>query len=256
MGDEQITPFNLLLRCHSVAVPRKSTDVITCLSLCEALTVNCKGRSQPIVTRVPCTIQNGISRGLCWPIQHNRSVHPLHLEPLLPKEHVAYTPTSYSQSYRMVPRIYKSGQGEDNPSQVRVASSHILLGRGFQPSQTGRTNMHPNLQALTQLPPPSERTIHGDIPIYYLQVPAHCVAKIRGPDTPDPPLYVVLSLAVYSAYFVACNSWGADQGHPDADGHHTWRLLFENGSVIYIRSQPVPETGPGTVPALLSTISY
>lgn len=59
--------------------------------------------------------------------------------------------------------------------------------------------MHPNIQALTQLPHPRERTIHGDIPIYYLQVPAHSVAKIRGPDAHDPPLYVALLLVAYIA---------------------------------------------------------
>jgi hypothetical protein len=33
VGDEQINFFDLLLLCHSIAVPRKSTNVITCLSL-------------------------------------------------------------------------------------------------------------------------------------------------------------------------------------------------------------------------------
>ena len=122
--------------------------------------------------------------------------------------------------------------------------------------KTGKTNMHPNLQALTQLPPPSERTIHGDIPIYYLQVPAHSAAKIRGPDATEPPMYVELLLVVYSAYSVTCNSWGAGEGEPDADGFRTWKLPFENGQVIYIRSQPVPKTGPGATAALLSTIPY
>ena len=56
--------------------------------------------------------------------------------------------------------------------------------------------MHPNIQALTQLPHPRDRTIHGDIPIYYLQVPAHSVAKIRGLNALDPPLYVELLLLV------------------------------------------------------------
>jgi hypothetical protein len=69
--------------------------------------------------------------------------------------------------------------------------------------QVGKTNMHPNIQALTQLPHPGDRTIHGDIPIYYLQVPAHSVDKIRGPDAPDPPLYVVLLLVAYSALILS-----------------------------------------------------
>jgi len=156
----------------------------------------------------------------------------------------------------MVPHIYKSEQGGENPSTVshlRVASSYILPGREFQ-GKTERMNMHPNLQALTQLPPPRQRIIHGDIPIYYLQVPAHCTAKIRGPDAPDPPLYVALLPVVHCAYSVACNSWGAGQSQPDADGFRTWKLPFGNGSVIYIRSQPVPQTGPGAMLAHLSTI--
>lgn len=69
-------------------------------------------------------------------------------------------------------------------------------------SKTGKavkTNIHPNIQALTQLPHPRDRLIRGDIPIYYLQVPAYNVAKIRGPDAPDPPLYVALLLVAYSA---------------------------------------------------------
>lgn len=66
-------------------------------------------------------------------------------------------------------------------------------------SKAGKTNVHPNIQALTQLPHPRDRTIRGDIPIYYLQVPAHFVAKIRGPDAPDPPVYVALLLVAYSA---------------------------------------------------------
>lgn len=64
-------------------------------------------------------------------------------------------------------------------------------------------NMHPNIQALIQLPPPNERTIHGDIPIYYLQVPAHYVVKIRGPDAPDPPLYVEVLLVSYSVLILS-----------------------------------------------------
>ena len=59
-------------------------------------------------------------------------------------------------------------------------------------SKTNETKMHPNIRALTQLPHPRDRTIHGDIPIYYLQVPARSVAKIRGPDAPDPLMYVTL----------------------------------------------------------------
>ena len=130
----------------------------------------------------------------------------------------------------------------------------LLPGREFQLRKTERMKMHPNLQALTQLPPPSERIIHGDIPIYYLQVPAHCTAKIRGPDAPDPPLYVVLLPIVHCAYSVGCNSWGAGQSQPDADGFRTWKLPFGNGPVIYIRSQPLPKTGPGAMLAHLSTI--
>ena len=45
--------------------------------------------------------------------------------------------------------------------------------------------------------------------------------------------------------FRRLHSWGVDESEPDADGHCTWRLAFEHGSVIYIRSQTVPETGPG-----------
>ena len=152
----------------------------------------------------------------------------------------------------MDPHIYKSRRGGNDPSSVL----HSLPGRGFQPDKTGKSNMHPNLQALTQLPPPSERTIHGDIPIYYLQVPAHCAAKSRGPDAAEAPTYVELLLVVYSAYSVTCNSWGCGESQPDDDGFRTWKLPFENGQVIYIRSQAVPKTGPGAMAALLSTIPY
>jgi hypothetical protein len=70
-------------------------------------------------------------------------------------------------------------------------------------------SLHPNLQALTQLPPPRERTIHKDIPIYYLQVPVHYVAKVRGPDAPDPPRYVVFVLLAYTVLIFSLAIAGA-----------------------------------------------
>jgi len=49
--------------------------------------------------------------------------------------------------------------------------------------------IHPSLAHLPRLPPPAQRRILGNIPIYYLQVPRHVVDAIRGPNAPSPPLY-------------------------------------------------------------------
>jgi hypothetical protein len=56
--------------------------------------------------------------------------------------------------------------------------------------------------------------------------------------------------------FCRLHSWGVGDSQPDADGFRTWKLAFENGSEIYIRSQPVPETGPGAMLALLSALLH
>lgn len=115
---------------------------------------------------------------------HNRSVYPPHLEPAAAtKSMFQILPPVIRKAIKWFLTFIRADKVGTTPSSVL----HSLPGREFQPDKTGKTNMHPNLQALTQLPPPSERTIHGDIPIYYLQVPAH---KVREPDPTNTPVYV------------------------------------------------------------------
>ena len=121
---------------RSTAVPRKSTDVITCLSLTKRAARPRMETSRvtacPNVTRVPYIIQEGFFRVFTLANTYNRSVYPPRLKPTaVPTNMLHILPSAVRRRIKSF-LMFIRGDKVGRLFRARAVSSHILPGRDFR----------------------------------------------------------------------------------------------------------------------------